>query len=116
MERRTICRNSGGLEMRVEIEDFEVIIAGYEKIADVLKSEVKKQERATNFANDQVYLLWAYINNHRPDLIKECVEYIYNLADKREKRAAREAVAAFHDEAYDLSTIDCCKNDFTPWE
>ncbi len=79
-------------------------------IVSVLRRRIDDLETEKERQNCSLFLLHLFFLKHK-DLITEFVE----LAYKDSPECARRTVAALHDEAADLSKIDCTGDDFKPW-
>jgi len=122
---RSLSRDT--LQAYLVVESGEVQRRAADDMIEKMQNHIDTLENLVDFEASEQGLFLDFFTDAHPELITEFVEFVYRRTeaqisrtktrfDKKElKELAKSAVAYFHDEHVDLSTLSVTGDDFEPW-
>lgn len=85
----------------------------HDALVSELNNKIKHLDKWNDSLGERMDIVYSYFCDMPEERLKEYVEYAYSKFPEEAKRL----VEAFHDNGeYDLTSIECAKKDFTPWD
>jgi hypothetical protein len=99
---------------RKRIRGFEISDESISLLIAALEKKLEETEERAGLYLEKWGMASDFIKSN--DDVEKFVEFVYMENKKGLKLfESKELVAYFHEETMDLSTIECCKDDFNPW-
>ena len=84
----------------------------YDFLIDVMTEKITHLEDKITDLDEMGMCSYYFFTKNHPEMIPEYVALAYK---KCSKKNAKKEVEAFHDETFDLSTLECTGTDFEKW-